>query len=304
MVLVVVPSVTTLTPYVLRYTGNLQRQGDITRDTAKSLRHQLYPFAASFGQRPVDQLGKRAVERWLEETTHLRPSTRAARLCTLRRFAGWLIDEGVISKDFTRGVRKIRRPRREPRDVQLDHFVACLRSCQTTRHAVVIWLAYGLGLRCVEISRLTIDDWDTTSNELHVVGKALHERTVPVPSVVRAVLMSYLRERGATSGAFVHNETRPGDHLTASCVSSMVSRICDRTGMKIKPYDGFSAHGLRSGAASDLLDACGGDLRVVMEFLGHANLATTSIYTRRAGRARMRAALEQRRWTHDDNEAA
>jgi integrase len=84
----------------------------------------------------------------------------------------------------------------------------------------------------------------------------------------------------------------------------MVSRVIARTGLKVRPYDGFSAHGLRAGGASDLLEACGGDLRVAMEFLGHANLATTSIYTRRAHRQKMRDALELRRWTTHDDEAA
>lgn len=293
---------TTLTPHV-RYIGERQRQGQITRTTADSLRNHLWKLDDLFGDRPLEQLGRWLIDRWLEATTHLRPSTRATRLSTIRCFAGWMVDNDIILKDFTRGAPKIRRPRREPRDIQIEHFIACARVCATTRETVVIWLQYGLGLRCVEISRLTVDSWDTAVNELHVVGKALHERTVPVPTVLRPLLASYLRERGARWGPFIHNERHPAEHLSASRISNMTSCIIARTGMKTRPFDGFSAHGFRAAAGSDLLDVCG-DPRIVQEFFGHANLSTMATYTRRAGKRKMRDALERREWPEPGPAAA
>lgn len=286
---------TTLTPYVLRYVGERQRTGDIAPNTADSIRNHLWLLDEIVGDRPLDQLGKWVVDRWLEQSTQWRASTRASRLCSIRCFAGWLVDNDIIRKDFTRGAPKIRRPRSEPRDIQIEHFLACLEHCHTTREEVVVWLEYGLGLRCVEIARLGIDDWDTAVNELHVVGKAGHERTVPVPTIVRALFASYLRERGARWGPFVHNELRPEAHLSASRVSNMTTRIIARTGMKVRPYDGFSAHGMRAGAGSDLLDVCG-DPRIVQQFMGHASLATLHRYMRRVGKQKVSEALEQRRW--------
>ncbi|MEY2454352.1 MAG: integrase/recombinase XerD [Acidimicrobiaceae bacterium] len=293
----------TLTPYIMRYVGGRQRRGEITHDTARSIRNHLWHLDDVVGNRPLDQLGRWVIDRWLEKNTHLRASTRGKELCSIRGFAAWMVDNDIIVKDFTRGAAKIRRPRKEPRDIRLEHFVACLEVCRTTREQVIVWLAYGLGLRAVEISRLTVDSWDTTTHDMRVIGKALHERTIPVPTVARGLFASYLRERGASSGPFVHNELSPGAGVTPSTVSNLFTRIIARTGMKGRPWDGFSGHGLRAGGASDLLDAAG-DLRVVQEFLGHANLATTSIYMRRTQHSAMRAALEQRHWTAQDLTAA
>jgi site-specific recombinase XerC len=134
-----------------------------------------------------------------------RPSTRATRLITIRMFAAWMVDNDVIRRDFTRGAPKIRRPRQEPRDIQIEHFIVTLAACQTTREQVVVWLMYGLGMRCIEISRATIDDWDTAVQEIHVVGKALHERTLPVPTAMRGSARQLSAGAGRAVGS-VHSQ--------------------------------------------------------------------------------------------------
>lgn len=290
------PAMPTLTTYATEYVTGRERRGEITPVTASTIRQHLDGFCDAFGNRPLDQIGPWVVERWLESIAHLRPSTRAIRLVNVRNFSAWLVDQGHIRRDITRCVKPIRRPRHEPRNIGLDHFIACLAACVDDRERLVVWLMFGLGLRCVEVSRLTVDDYDPMTNELRVDGKARHERVLPVPNAVRRVLSAHLAQRGLAWGPLIDNRHRPGEPLSPGRVSNMVYLIVRRSGLPKQPFDGFSAHGLRAAAASDLLEAADYDLRVVQEFLGHASLATTARYIRRAGMARMRDALEARKW--------
>jgi len=154
---------------------------------------------------------------------------------------------------------------------------------------------FGCGLRCVEVSRLDVDDFDPFTHTLHITGKAGHQRNVPVPEVVRMTITGYLAN-GRGHGPLVRrDDNRPG-RLGAGRISGLAGRMIRDAGIKSRLYDGRSAHGLRAAAASDLFDACG-DATVVQEFLGHANLQTTSIYLRRAKTERVAAAQTSRRLT-------
>jgi site-specific recombinase XerC len=89
--------------------------------------------------------------------------------------------------------------------------------------------------------------------------------------------------RGRTTGRILD--------ATAATLSRQVSTWMDAAGLKAGPHDGVSAHALRHTAASNAYDRCG-NVRTVQELLGHANIATTDRYLRRANLAAQRAALE------------
>lgn len=288
---------TTLTPLVLRYVGGRQNTGDISRLTARNVRNHLMGFALSFGNRPLDQLGHRAVERWIGEMDAggLAKSTQASRLSSLRCFARWCVLNGEVAKDWTLGAPKIRRPRRVPRDMTADHFAAMLPCCRSARERLVVWLMFGCGLRCVEVHRLDVEDLDPITGILHVVGKARHERHVPIPPQVALAWAVYLAEVGHGSGALIRNELDPARRLGPERISGLVRRITADAGIKVRRFDGRGAHGLRACAASDLYDACG-DPHIVQAFLGHASMATTSIYMRRADLGKMAEAQGARAW--------
>lgn len=288
---------TTLTPLVLRYVGGRQGTGEISRLTARNVRNHLLGFAASFGNRPLDQLGHRAVERWVTEmqAAGLAKSTQASRLSSLRCFARWCVIAGHVDRDWTLGAARIRRPRRVPRDMTADHVAAMLGACRTERERLIVWLMFGCGLRCVEVHRLDVEDLDPITGALHLVGKASHERAVPLPAPVAAAWDAYLAVAAHGSGALVRSELDPARRLGPERISGIVGRIARDSGVKVRRFDGRGAHGLRACAASDLYDACQ-DPHIVQAFLGHASMATTSIYMRRASLGAMADAQEHRAW--------
>jgi integrase len=73
--------------------------------------------------------------------------------------------------------------------------------------------------------------------------------------------------------------------------------LFEEAGVKVRAWDGRSAHTLRRTAASDVLDAAGGDLQIVQQMLGHKHLSSTSHYLRLKPPAGMRAAMEGRSYS-------
>lgn len=285
----------TLNHLVTRYIADRLGRGEIEPVSAKTLDQHLRSFARSFGERPLDQLGLAATERWIAAMDHagLAKATQASRLSSLRNFAQWCVIRGHVQKDWTLGVRKIRRPRQRPRDMRIEHFRAILTAAATSRERLIVWLMFGAGLRCIEVARLHVDDFDQLDNTLFVIGKGKHERIVPITNGVRAAIETYLAEAGHGVGPMIRQETATSRPLSASRISDIVQGLTKASGVKVRPFDGRSAHGLRALAASDLYDACH-DLRVVGDLLGHVNVATTSIYLRSATVEKIRAAQQAR----------
>lgn len=282
----------TLEPHIETYIRARVRRGEVAPNTAKNQRFQLLDFAHSFGRRPLTQLGPRAIERWIEsmDRRRLAKSTQASRLAQVRLFSRWCVREKIAAQDFTVGAPRIRRPRTRARDVSGQHFRSLLAAARDDRDRVILWLMFGCGLRCVEVHRLNVDDFEQCT--VFLTGKAGHQRIVPtVPDVDRAI-ERYLATAGHSSGPLVR--TAEGDRrLSSRRISRLVAELMWATGIKIHPHDGRSAHGLRAAAASELANTSQ-DLRIVQEFLGHADLSSLGPYVRQAGLERLRRAQMER----------
>lgn len=283
----------TLAPLALLYLKGRRVRGEIEPATARDQRTYLLSLAASFGGRPVNQYGRRAVERWLEDIGHLAPATRALRLGVVRGFSEWLLTEGYVAKLATAGIKAPRRKRRVTRDVGRAEYERLLAQATQARTRLIIALMYGLGLRCVEVSRLLLDDWDPVDRTIIVAGKRRDERSIPVPEQLARVLDGYIASERITGGPLIRSLVDPSKGVGAHCVSDLVRRVFIDSGVKVRTFDGRSAHALRAAAASDLVDVTG-DPRLAQQLLGHASLATTSVYMRRLGQRQLRDALERR----------
>lgn len=277
----------------VRWVHERQRTGQIARLTADANRRHLASFTDSYGRRPLDQLGHAAVVRWLEalERSGYAASTRSVHLSTLRSFARWCVQHGHVPRDWTATAPRIRRARQVPRDLTNEHVAAIVDACPDARARAVVWLMFGSGLRCVEVSRLQVDDVDRASRLLFVVGKGGHQGLVPAPQPTIDAVDAYLAEAGHRSGALIRPQR--GATISPSRISHLVGDVIAAAGVKVRRGDGRSAHGLRAAAASDLYDACR-DPRIVQQFLRHQHLQTTSVYLRRAEQAHVVLAVDGR----------
>ena len=171
------------------------------------------------------------------------------------------------------------------RDVRLLFEVA-----PDPRARAVVALMVGIGLRCV---RWLGRKWRTGTKTPAVSrcgAKVTTSARIPGPAEVRAILLEYLVVRGSHGGPLICSYVRPFTGVSSAHLSRMLSGWLAQAGVKRAAYDGRSAHALRHTCASDVFESSH-DLRVVQEMLGHASIATTQIYLRRADLDRMSEAM-------------
>ena len=283
----------TLDSHIDAYLRDRVRLHRIKPTTAVDLSYTLRGFSRSFGNRPVRQLGTPAVEDWLASIGHLSVSTRRNYLSRVRDFTRWLVRRGTIRRDPCGDLEPIRKPRTLPRAIDHASVARLLLALPDNRARAVVWLMVGCGLRCIEVARLAVGDYDPRAGTITVRGKFDHERLLPVPVLVAAALDTYLTEQGSRPGPLIRNVDQPWKGLSPKTISGYLRGWMRAAGVKSTALDGIGAHALRHTAASDVLDR-GADLRIVQQMLGHANVATTSIYLRRVKLEPMRDAMEGR----------
>lgn len=204
-------------------------------------------------------------------------------LSAVRTYFGFLLGEGLVVTDPTERVELPRTWRRLPgvlTRAEVERLLAAPDPSDRLfwRDKALLEFAYASGVRVSELISLKIRDLDLQEGMAAVLGKGSKERMVPVGrSAVRALIV-YLREvrprltRGGGEGAvFVNHRGRP---LSRMGVWKILQKHVRRAGLTKR----VTPHTLRHSFATHLLEG-GADLAAVQEMLGHADIATTQIYT-------------------------
>ena len=211
------------------------------------------------------------------------PATVHRKSACLRSFYRHLRREGVIDSDPTAAVTAPRRSRKLPQVLTRGEVTRLLEHPKGTeptelRDRALLELMYACGLRASEAIGLEVADVDTEAQILRARGKGSKERVVPVGRNAAEAVRHYLeRGRGALVGGRAENHlfvNFRGGSLTRQGLYKIVRRHAVGAGLA----DRMSPHTLRHTFATHLL-AGGCDLRSVQEMLGHADVATTQLYT-------------------------
>ncbi len=221
----------------------------------------------------------------------LSPRTQARRLSCLRQFHGFLVAEGWRTEDPTKGVDSPRRGRPLPKvlsENEVTHLINTAHAqpgAKGVRLAALLELLYSTGLRVSELVSLPLSAVARDPAVLTVRGKGDKERLVPLGEPARAAIRAWLAVRPETLAEkgpartrgqrFLFPSTGTAGHLTRDGFFKMLAVLAGQAG--ISP-DAVSPHVLRHSFASHML-AHGADLRGVQTMLGHADIATTQIYT-------------------------
>ena len=211
----------------------------------------------------------------------LAPATVARKASALRQFYAFLVDEGVRADDPSDALP--RPAARRPLPKILSHgevealfaraeMEAAADSPPALRMLALLELLYGSGLRATELVSLPLAAVPRDAPLLTVTGKGGQARLVPVSAAARAALSRWLAVR--PQGRFLF-PSRNGTHLTRVRLFQLIKALATRAG--IAP-EKVSPHVLRHAFATHLLEG-GADLRVLQTLLGHADIATTQIYT-------------------------
>ncbi len=207
----------------------------------------------------------------------------ARRVAELRSFGDFLVREGLLDRNPFRLIGAPRVPQRLPKYLTVAEVEALLAVPDTStplglRDRAIIEVLYAAGLRVSELVGLDLGDVDLAQAQVRVLGKGGKERIAllgrPAVRALRAYLESgrpALLGRRPTQALWLNHR---GGRLSARGVALMLSKAGERAGIRTPVFP----HILRHTFATHLLDG-GADLRVVQELLGHADLATTQVYT-------------------------
>ena len=267
--------------------GRLSR-GEIVPGSATTLASRLESLLGM-----CDGLSVEALTAWQASIGQMKPRTRQAYVSTVNQFCGWLVDEGHITQDPRRALAKVRVVPGAPRALPPFDIDRIVKAATDARWAAVVTVMVGVGLRCVEVSRLDLADLDRDRWTLFVTGKGGHQRMLPLPQTAQEALDDYLAERGTRPGPLflsAGSRSKPDRRLHPRWISRKVSIIMYDAGVH-DWGDGRSAHALRHTCLSDVLEACH-DVRIVQQVAGHASLATTQVYLRVANLGQLRSALQ------------
>lgn len=243
--------------------------------------------------RLADWLGRSGFVAWQRVTNHdlrryvatlsregLSGRSIARHLSATRRFYQFLLREKLASDNPALDIRAPKSGRRLPRVADVDQLNHLLDGQPDdpleVRDLCMFELMYSSGLRLAELASLDLDTVDLRSGEVRVMGKGGKERLLPVGRKAIAAIQAWLPYRAALAndGEAALFVSQRGERLSHRSIQARLSRwgISRGADQKLHP------HLLRHSFASHMLESSG-DLRAVQELLGHADIATTQVYT-------------------------
>jgi len=212
-----------------------------------------------------------------EHRRGLSPKSLQRRLSACRSCYQWLLKHGRIAASPAAGIRAPKAPRKLPQVLDVDEAVQLVElptdAPLGVRDRAILELFYSSGLRLSELCALRWRDLDLADGLVTVLGKGSKQRSVPVGSHARKALGDWRRESQGQPDAPVF-PGRGGATITPRAVQIRLQRLAQRQGL----FKRVHPHLLRHSFASHVLESSG-DLRGVQELLGHADIATTQIYT-------------------------
>ncbi len=231
------------------------------------------------------------------QNRNYQPATVARKIATTRSFLHFLFTENVISQELSTWLHQPKVGRRLPKalsqeDVQQLLETAALRETPLgLRDHALLEVLYATGLRATEVITLQLGDVNFTEGTLRCVGKGDKERVVPLHDRAQESLKRYIKtgrpfllHHAGAATIFLNREGQP---LTRQGLWFIIQQCAQNAGLENQ----VSPHTLRHTFATHLLEG-GAELREIQEFLGHASITTTQIYTEVSSR-RKRAAYDQ-----------
>ena len=262
---------------------------DATIDAYRSDLMGFIAWSHDLGHLDPQAIGRREVRSWVADMSRegYARSTIARQLSALRRYFGWLKQDGRIGLNPTVHISAPTGDARLPRVLQLGEIEQLLDDTMAQnplelRNRLIIELLYGSGLRVAELCGLNAVDLTEGRAEVEVAGKGKKKRNVPINAPSQQLLDLWASGKSQDfDESYVPGKRDPtpllvntrGKRLTRFDVRRMLLSTLRAKGLADR-----SPHALRHTFATHLLER-GADLRVIQELLGHEDLATTQIYT-------------------------
>jgi integrase/recombinase XerD len=264
-----------------------------SRNTLEAYRRDLVAFDTQLARQggSAENATREQVRRYLANmSATAAASSQARRLSALRQYFAFLYAEGLRRDDPTVAMESPRRAQTLPKILSQADMEKLLKTAgeqaeesdEGIRLLCIVEILYASGLRVSELATLPLSAASGRNALLLVKGKGGKERMVPLHPAARTAIREYLKVRGEFMSPAVRNSERylfPSrgreGHLTRRRCHQILKALALKAG--IDPGK-LSPHVLRHAFATHLVEG-GADLRSVQTLLGHADIATTQIYT-------------------------
>jgi site-specific recombinase XerD len=214
------------------------------------------------------------------------PASRARALVAIRSWLRWIAREGLIDRDLSNGITLPKLEQRLPKPIDPDELTRLLAALphQTVlekRDRALVQFLVSTGCRISEALALDRTDFPRSGSRLVVTGKGSKQRSVYLTADARAAMEEYLTAReDACLAMFINFDRSAGDDRERRLSSAGARYIVKQIRRALGAWSFKSPHVARHTAATTLLEVTGGDVRLVQEVLGHANLNTLQGYTK------------------------
>lgn len=265
------------------------------RNTLDAYERDIADYLEFLGGKAPGDATAENIRGWLADLAArgLKASSAARRLSAVRQFHRFLYTEGLAGTDPSAAISGPRLGRPLPKVVtvgDVDRLLETARSAceqegiskaarlKALRMRCLVEMLYATGLRVSELIALPLSAATTRERFLIVRGKGDKERLVPLNDAARGAARDWLealKEAGVVDGRWLFPSEGESGHLTRQVFARDLKSLARAAGLSAAA---LSPHVLRHAFASHLLQN-GADLRVVQELLGHADIATTQIYT-------------------------
>jgi tyrosine recombinase XerC len=236
----------------------------------------------------ISTVTRLSIRLWLGDLSEqeMAKSTIARKVAALRSFFKYCFKRGHIDKNPAHLLVVPKKDKSLPKTATVEDIERMMDAVntETTRglqNRAILELFYGTGMRLSELTGLNLTDIDLKQNQVTVKGKGNKQRIIPLGNTVSKVLKDFIKIRPELYGDRTDTDAKKALFIAASG-----QRMYDRAvGLIVEKYFKMtsevtqkSPHVLRHSFATHMLDN-GADIRIIKEFLGHANLAATQVYT-------------------------
>ncbi len=236
----------------------------------------------------VTSITRLSIRLWLGDLSEkgLAKTSIARKVASLRSFFKYCFKRGYIEKNPAHLLVVPKKEQTLPKTATIEDIERMMEAVDTDtvrglQDRTILELFYGTGIRLSELTGLNLTDVNLKQNQITVKGKGNKQRIIPLGKTSADILHKFRQRRTELYGERTDTDARKalfiapgGQRIYDRAVRYMVEKYLKKTSEVTQK----SPHVLRHSFATHMLDN-GADIRIIKEFLGHANLAATQIYT-------------------------
>ncbi|WP_421774816.1 tyrosine recombinase XerC [Gracilimonas sp.] len=279
-----------------KYLKYLSVERNASEHTITSYQNDLtsfLEFTAEVNEQTDEQVDISTITRlnirlWLGDLSEkgLAKTSIARKVAALRSFFKYCFKRGHIDRNPAHLLVVPKKEQTLPKTATVEDISRMMDSVDTDsvsglQDRAILELFYGTGMRLSELTGLNVSDIDLKQKQVTVHGKGNKQRIIPLGNTVASILKQFIEKRPELFGERTDGDAKKALFIAASgqriydrAVQSMVEKYLKLTSEVTQK----SPHVLRHSFATHMLDN-GADIRIIKEFLGHANLAATQVYT-------------------------